>query len=916
MAREIAKAYEPQQIEPRWAEYWVKEALFKSDPSAPGPVFSIVIPPPNVTGSLHIGHMLEHTEIDILTRWHRMRGYNTLFLPGTDHAGISTQRVVVKQLMDQGIDYHNLGREEFEKRVWKWKEEAGGQITQQMRGIGESCDWSRERFTLSPEMSRVVRKVFVQLYNEGLIYRETRLVNWCPVCLTVLSDLEVNHEERQGHLWHIRYPVAGTKEFVVVATTRPETMLGDTAVAVHPEDERYRHLVGKNVLLPLMNREIPIIADAMVDREFGTGAVKITPAHDPNDFEVGKRHGLAEINVMTDDGHMCAEAGAYAGLDRFVARKKIVEDLKTQGLLEKVTDHAHTIGICERSKTIVEPRISTQWFCAMKGLAVPALQAVREYAPGKENTIQIVPDNRRQEFLNWLDNIRDWTISRQLWWGHRIPAWYCGDCEQLIVAEEAPVKCTKCGSGNLVQDPDVLDTWFSSGLWPFSTLGWPEKTADFEKYYPTSLLITGYDILFFWVARMAMLGIHFTGKVPFRAVYLHSLVRTGSGEKMSKSKGTGLDPVVLNQQYGTDAMRFCLASMAAPGTDIVLTDDRLGGARNFANKIWNAARFLFVNLDKFEQTGITIEELARPEVREKAPHAFRGEVQLVDGWLFDRLAVTASGVKIALENYRFHEAAQDVYQFFWADFCDWYIEWVKPELQGADRERAIVAWKNLFAAFDAALRLLHPFMPFLTEELWHQLPQEADAKSIALETFPEATEEQLRLEHLMQFELLQHVIVALRTIRSDMKLDPKQKVAAQLFVWDGLTRDAIKRSHDAIVRLAALSELTVSEEPLLQTGGMMSSGAQFEAKVAYPPAPPTNLRAAAVSTDSVRMRLRKEIDGLQKAIATKEKQLGDETFCRRAPEKIISGMQATLDEQRVELRKSQERLSQLEKDGF
>ena len=700
MAREIAKAYEPQQIEPRWAEYWVKEELFRADVNAPGPVFSIVIPPPNVTGSLHIGHMLEHTEIDIVTRWHRMRGYNTLFLPGTDHAGISTQRVVVKQLMDQGIDYHKLGREEFERRVWQWKAEAGGQITEQMKSIGESCDWSRERFTLSPEMSRVVRKVFVQLYNEGFIYRETRLVNWCPVCLTVLSDLEVNHEERAGHLWHIRYPVVGGQEFLTVATTRPETMLGDTAVAVHPEDERYNHLVGKKVLLPLMSREIPIIADEMVDREFGTGAVKITPAHDPNDFEVGKRHGLAEIDVMTDNGRMSTAAGTYAGLDRFEARKKIVEDLKAQGLLEKVTDHAHAIGICERSKTIVEPRISTQWFCRMKELAAPAIKAVREYEPEKENTIQIVPDNRRQEFLNWLDNIRDWTISRQLWWGHRIPAWYCGDCEHIVVAEEAPTKCTKCESGKLTQDPDVLDTWFSSGLWPFSTLGWPEKTADFEKYYPTSLMITGYDILFFWVARMAMLGIHFTGKVPFRAVYLHSLVRTGSGEKMSKSKGTGLDPVVLNQQYGTDAMRFCLASMAAPGTDIILSDDRLAGARNFANKIWNAARFLFMNLDKFEQGGTRLEELASPEVRAGAPYKFNGSVPLVDQWLYSRLAITIDTVNEALKNYRFHEAAQNVYQFFWGDFCDWYIEWVKPELQSANRERAAAAWKNLFAAFN------------------------------------------------------------------------------------------------------------------------------------------------------------------------------------------------------------------------
>jgi valyl-tRNA synthetase len=902
MAREIAKAYEPQQIEPRWAEYWVKEALFKADPSAPGPVFSIVIPPPNVTGSLHIGHMLEHTEIDILTRWHRMRGYNTLYLPGTDHAGISTQRVVVKQLTDEGIDYHALGREEFERRVWRWKEEAGSQITEQMRAIGESCDWSRERFTLSPEMSRVVRKVFVQLYNEGLIYRDTRLVNWCPVCLTVLSDLEVNHEDRQGHLWHIRYPVAGTKEYVVVATTRPETMLGDTAVAVHPEDERYKQLVGKSVVLPLMTREIPIIADAMVDREFGTGAVKITPAHDPNDFEVGKRHGLAEIDVMTDDGHMSPAAGAYAGFERFEARKKIVEDLKASSLLEKVTEHAHSIGICERSKTIVEPRISTQWFCAMKGLAAPAIKAVREYEPGKENTIQIVPDNRRQEFLNWLDNIRDWTISRQLWWGHRIPAWYCGDCKEMIVAEEAPEKCAECGSGNLTQDPDVLDTWFSSGLWPFSTLGWPQKTADFEKYYPTSLLITGYDILFFWVARMAMLGIHFTGGVPFRAVYLHSLVRTGSGEKMSKSKGTGLDPVVLNQQYGTDAMRFCLASMAAPGTDIVLSDDRLGGARNFANKIWNAARFLFVNLDKFEQGGTGLEELAAPDVRAKAPYAFNGTVPLVDAWLFSRLAGITEQANEALANYRFHEAAQGVYQFFWGDFCDWYIEWVKPELQNADRERAVVAWKNLFAGFDAALRLLHPFMPFLTEELWHRLPQPARAKSIALDQYPEVRKEWKNARAQEQFSLMQEIIVALRNIRAEMKLDPKKRIAAEFSSEGAETRSLVAENRDGIQRLGILSELKILGERLPQSGGAVRSTSQFNVRIAY---------SEAVDVAAEKARLKKEIVGLQKAVASKEKQLADKTFRSRAPENIVQGLEATLAEQLVELEKNVERLGQL-----
>jgi valyl-tRNA synthetase len=897
MAREIAKAYEPQQIEPRWAEYWVKEALFKADSKAPGPVFSIVIPPPNVTGSLHIGHMLEHTEIDILTRWHRMRGYNTLYLPGTDHAGISTQRVVVKHLMDQGIDYKKLGREEFEKQVWKWKAEAGSQITQQMKGIGESCDWSRERFTLSPEMSRVVREVFVRLYEEKLIYRETRLVNWCPVCLTVLSDLEVNHEERQGHLWHIKYPLVGTKEFVVVATTRPETMLGDTAVAVHPEDERYKHLVGKKVLLPLMNREIPLIADEMADREFGTGAVKITPAHDPNDFEVGRRHHLAEIDVMTDDGHMNANAGSYAGLDRFEARKRVVEDLKAQNLLEKITEHTTAIGICERSKTIVEPRISTQWFCKMKPLAEPAIAAV------ERGEIRMVPDNRREEYFNWMRNIRDWTLSRQLWWGHRIPAWYCKEHGHITVAREAPAKCATCGSANLEQDPDVLDTWFSSGLWPFSTLGWPEETADFKKYYPTTLLITGYDILFFWVARMIMLGIHFTRKVPFGAVYLHSLVRTASGEKMSKSKGTGLDPVALNQQYGTDAMRFCLASMAAPGTDIILSDDRLAGARNFANKIWNAARFLFVNLEKFEEGGTKLEELAAPEVRAKAPYAVSGKVPLVDAWLFARLAGAIELVNEALKNYRFHEAAQGVYQFFWGDFCDWYIEWVKPELQNTDRERAIAAWKNLFAAFDAALRLLHPFMPFLTEELWHQLPQKAAAKSIALDFFPEARVDWKNAKALSDVALIQEVVTALRTIRAELKLDPKKKVHAEFSAGDAVARDLIEANQAAIERFAALSGLRVTSERL-QGDGMTRSTSAFDLRIPF-----TEIVNPQVET----ARLRKEIEGLQKAIASKERQIGDETFRSRAPEKIVKGLETTLAEQRIELQKLQERLAQLEK---
>jgi valyl-tRNA synthetase len=898
MSREIAKAYEPGQIEPRWAQYWVEEQLFKADPSKPGPAFSIVIPPPNVTGSLHIGHMLDHTEIDILTRWHRMRGFNTLYLPGTDHAGISTQRVVVRQLADKGIDYRSLGREEFIKRVWQWKEESGGTIQRQMKQIGESCDWSREKFTMSPELSLVVREVFVRLFEEGLIYRDKRMVNWCPVCLTVLSDLEVLHEERLGHLWHISYPIKDSSETLVVATTRPETMLGDTAIAVHPADERYRHLIGKRAVLPLVGREIPIIADEMVDPQFGTGAVKITPAHDLNDFEAGKRHNLPLIDVMTDDGHINSDGGPYAGLDRFEARKRIVSDLQSQGLLVKVADHTHAIGICERSKTVVEPRVSTQWFCSMKPLAEVALAAV------ERNDIRIIPENRREEYFNWMRNIRDWTLSRQLWWGHRIPAWYCGKCGEIIVSREDPSACVKCGSHELTQDPDVLDTWFSSALWPFSTLGWPAKTPDFERYFPTTLLITGYDILFFWVARMIMLGMHFTKEVPFRAVYLHSLVRTAGGEKMSKSKGTGLDPVALNEKYGTDAMRFCLASMAAPGTDIVLSDDRLLGARSFANKIWNASRFLFLNLDKFEQGGTSLDELAAPAVRQNAPYAHNGSVPLVDRWLFARLAQTIGAVDQALTEYRFHEAAQSVYQFFWGDFCDWYIEWVKPELTSADRDRAVVAWKSLFAAFDAALRLLHPFMPFITEELWHQLPQQAGAKSIALDRYPEAHAHWADAQALQEFGLAQEVIQNLRTARSELKLEPKKKVPAEFSSADPAIRAIIEANREGIVRLGNLSELAILSTKLPEGGGAVRSTAQFDLGISY--------AAETLDVGAELARLKKEMEGLEKAIASKERQLGNETFRGRAPQNIIRDMEETLVAQRVELGKLAERRRSLE----
>ena len=899
MPREIPKAYEPQQIEQRWAKRWAEEKLFRADVDAPGPVFSIVIPPPNVTGSLHIGHMLDHTEIDILTRWRRMQGYNTLYLPGTDHAGISTQRVVVRQLAAQGINYRDLGREAFERKVWEWKEESGGTITRQMLQLGESCDWTRERFTLSPELSRAVTEVFVRLYEDGLIYRGHYIVNWCPQCRTAISDLETVHEERQGHLWHIRYPIVGTNEFVVVATTRPETMLGDTAVAVHPSDPRYQHLIGKMVLLPLMNREIPIVDDFVVDREFGTGAVKVTPAHDPNDFEIGRRHNLPEIDVMTDDAKMSAAAGPYAGLDRFEARKRIVADLDAAGLLEKVAEHTHAVGTCDRCGTIIEPRASTQWFVKMKPLAEPAIAAV------ERGDIEILPENRRTEYFEWMRNIRDWCISRQLWWGHRIPAWHCGNCKEIAVARQAPVKCAHCGSPKLTQDPDVLETWFSSALWPFSTMGWPDDTPDFRKYYPTSLLVTAYDILFFWVARMIMMGIKFTGQVPFRRVWMHSIVRNAEGQKMSKSKGTGIDPVEMNEKFGTDAMRFTLASMAAPGTDIILTEERILSYRAFANKIWNAARFVFLNLDKYEAAGgAALEVLASPDLRASAPFAVEGQVALVDRWIFSRLARATAQVNDALEHFRFHEAAHVVYHFFWGDFCDWYIEWVKPELTSAGREKAQATWMNLFAAFERALRLLHPFMPFLTEELWHQLPQRSGARSIALDQFPEPCAAQMDSATEDRVSLVQEIITAARNIRAEMKLDMKAKLPVQLATGSDAIKFIVEGSLDTILRLANLSSLSFAAPPFDSTKGVIRSTKDFELFIGYD---------AAFDVTAEVARLRKELDRLTKDIASKQQRLEDQTFRSRAPEHIVKGLETTLAERRTEFEKLKERLAQLEK---
>ena len=747
MPHELPKSYEPGAIETRWADYWIKEKLFSVQTPPEGetrPVFTLLLPPPNVTGRLHMGHMLNQTQMDIIVRWHRMRGFITLWLPGTDHAGIATQMMVERQLTAEGKKRSEMGREKFIERVWEWKKLYGGAILDQMKRLGASVDWDREYFTMDENLSRAVREVFVRLYEEGLIYRGNYIVNWCPWHETAISDLEVKHEDVAGKLWEIRYPVVGTNladpEFITVATTRPETMLGDTAIAVNAKDERYKHLHGKKVLLPLMNREIPIITDELAQPEFGTGAVKVTPAHDPNDFQAGLRHNLPQINVMDERARMNANAGAYVGLDRFEARKRVLADLQEQGFLVGEKDHTLSLGKCERCGTVVEPRLSEQWFIKIRPLADRAREAV------ESGEITIVPENYRTIYLNWMNNIHDWCVSRQLWWGHRIPAWTCSGCKEVIVAREAPATCTKCGGAKLEQVTDVLDTWFSSGLLPFTTLGWPEKTRDQAVFYPTTLLITAYEILFFWVARMIMFGCHFmkdheqdpaikkangwsgfkNDSVPFHHVYIHALVRDAERQKMSKTKGNVIDPLDIIERFGTDAVRFTLAAMAAPGTDIAFSESRTDGYRAFANKIWNAARFMFMNVDR-------IEPGLRPgDGRGAHPSAST----LEDRWILSRFNRVVADVNEALALYRFHEAANRIYDFFWGEFCDWYLELIKPRLnfdEGADKSTAAAACANLVNLFDASLRLLHPVMPFITEEIWQAMYEGMPPfKSIAL----------------------------------------------------------------------------------------------------------------------------------------------------------------------------------------
>ncbi|MCU1302515.1 MAG: valyl-tRNA synthetase [Candidatus Sulfotelmatobacter sp.] len=930
MPHELPKSYEPGAIETRWAEYWIREKLF-SVPTPPEgetrPVFTLLLPPPNVTGRLHMGHMLNQTQMDIIVRWHRMRGFITLWLPGTDHAGIATQMMVERQLAKEGKKRRDLGREKFIERVWEWKKLYGGAILDQMKRLGASVDWDREYFTMDENLSRAVREVFVRLYEEGLIYRGKYIVNWCPRCETAISDLEVKHEEVAGKLWEIRYPVIGTNEFITVATTRPETMLGDTAIAVNAKDDRYTHLHGKKVLLPLMNREIPIITDELAQPEFGTGAVKVTPAHDPNDFQAGKRHHLPQIDVMDEHAHMNQNAGPYAGLDRYEARKQILADLQAHGFLVGEKDHTLALGKCDRCGTVVEPRLSEQWFIKIKPLADRAIEAV------ESGEITIVPDNYRQIYLNWMNNIYDWCISRQLWWGHRIPAWTCDNCKEVTVAREAPVKCPKCGSTKLEQVSDVLDTWFSSGLLPFTTLGWPEKTRDQAVFYPTTLLITAYEILFFWVARMIMFGCHFmeghqqdpaikkasgwadkkNDSVPFRQVYIHALVRDADRQKMSKTKGNVIDPLEIIERFGTDATRFTLAAMAAPGTDIAFSESRTDGYRAFANKIWNAARFMFMNVDRI---GFVWNRVSDPVKPGQGPDDSSGAgvssfnpQTLEDRWILSRFNRVTAEVNDALATYRFHEAANRIYDFFWGEFCDWYLELIKPRLnfeEGADKTQAEISCGNLVSLFDASLRLLHPVMPFITEEIWHAIYEgKPPLKSIALAPYPQPDERQYDLNAETEMAILQDLIVNVRNLRAELKVEPKIKVPIDLFAPDAAIRAMIQQNRGAVERLGQVDKITFVENSLVRLAGARST-ARFDVHVLYE-------RKIDVAAECG--RLTKDLEKLEKEFANNQRQLSNEQFLAKAPEKVVEGLRRRAEELTLLRDKIKHQLEELNRTG-
>jgi valyl-tRNA synthetase len=877
----LPKSYEPHEVENRWYRFWLDNGYFKPDMNLTTEPYCIVIPPPNVTGSLHMGHALNNTLQDILVRFKRMQGFKTLWQCGTDHAGIATQNVVERGLAEENMSRFDLGREEFVRRVWKWREQYGGIIIKQLMRLGASCDWSRERFTMDEGLSRAVREVFVSLYREGLIYRGKKLINWCPRCHTALSDLEVEHDEIDGNLYYIKYPSPDGNRFLTVATTRPETMLGDTAIAVNPKDKRYKDWIGTDVLLPLMNRPIPVIGDAYVDLEFGTGALKITPAHDPNDFEIGQKHSLDLVKVIGEDGTMTEEAGQYQGLDRFEARKKVLDDLKEQGLLLKIEPYRHFVGHCYRCKKIVEPNLSMQWFVNVKPLAERAIEAV------EKGETRIIPQAWEKTYFEWMNNIRDWCISRQIWWGHRIPAWYCGDCGEITVERQDPSACGSCGSKNIEQESDVLDTWFSSALWPFSTLGWPEKTPELATFYPTSCLVTGFDILFFWVARMMMMGLKFMGQVPFRDVYIHALVRDVEGQKMSKSKGNVIDPLEVIDKFGTDSFRFTLAAMAAQGRDIRLAEDRIEGYRHFVNKLWNAARFVLMNLDDYQPEG------------QKVP-----ATGLRERWIISRMNHLIQNVVTALDEYKFNEAAHHLYQFIWHEFCDWYLEMIKPSLyqkENAAERRAVQS--SMVRVLKTSLELLHPIMPFVTEEIWQQLPGCSGSISVAL--FPKASAEEIDAAVETEMEIIIQAVTALRNLRSEMNISPAGRPHTDVLCHRDAVLNILQGHASMVCTLAGLKSIAVHrqfQKPESAVAAVIDGAELF-----------LSLEGL-VDFSEEKKRLEKEMKKVLDDLAFINKKLANRDFIDRAPKDVIEkekGRAQTLKEREARLQENIDRISRL-----
>ena len=853
--KNLSKVYDPQSVEEKWYKWWEESKFFSAKMEEDKPAFSIVMPPPNVTGMLHMGHAMDNTLQDILTRYKRMQGYNTLWVPGTDHAGIATQAKVEAQLRKEGTDRYELGREKFLERAWAWKEEYGNTITTQLRKLGSSCDWDKERFTMDEGCSKAVREAFVRLYKKGLIYQGNYIVNWCPHCHTTISDIEVEHVENEGKIYYFRYPIEGTEEYIQIATTRPETMFGDTAVAVHPDDERYKHLIGKNVILPVVERRIPIIADEYVEREFGTGAVKITPSHDVNDFEMGQRHHLPEIVVIDKDGKMNENAGIYEGLDRYECREKLIADFEKSGVLVKIEDHTNSVGHCYRCNTVIEPLVSKQWFVKMKPLAEPAMQAALN------GDVKFIPERFTKIYLGWLENIRDWCISRQLWWGHRIPVWYCEDCGEVICEMEDPTVCPKCGSTHLHQDPDVLDTWFSSGLWPFSTMGWPEKTSEFDMFYPTSVLVTGRDIIFFWVARMLFDALEFTGSVPFKEVFIHGLVLDSQGRKMSKSLGNGVDPLKVIKEYGADSLRFMLITGNTPGNDLRYRDERLESARNFANKIWNAARFSLMNLEDYQ-----------------ADSTLAPQYETADKWIISRYSAVSRQVTEMLDRYELGEAARVLYEFIWNEFCDWYIELVKPRLYGKDTEESrYAAQKTLVEVLRGSMELLHPFMPFITEEIWQHLPHEGE--TIMLAKWPEQEESLISAEIDKQMELTIEVIRAIRNLRSEMNVPLGKKAEVIICANNHEYTVYLKDGANYILSLASAESLSV-EETLAAKPTQAATAVVHGIEIYLP-------LKGLIDLDKEIARLEKELTKMEGEIKRIEGKLTNEGFVAKAPAEVI-----------------------------